>query len=389
MKKYIITLAFLTFGFVGFAQKTFNLDLQNEILDEYKKDSKAFFINRLSNDFRYTNQQGNYLGKEAILKGDKQNIVSTELLQPVFFQSGDLAISSGIHQTMRIEKDGSKKTGQVAATYTWQRRNDKWMFVGSQQNNIAPNTFDEATFNEMTTHWIKDPVSFFKNECDATFMFTNGNGESFNQEQAIATYTNVITSATKKIENLKVWQSGNTGIATGKTMESYKFKNGGTSNYIGIFTYTFSQSNGKWVLASAQHTDFKAPVADDEAAVRKVIEGSTSDLYAANIDSYLNSWANVPYISRVSFNAAGEVSRMNGEEFRAMIETMRKTWKPDARKITRSDFSIRINGSSAFVVFNQHSDNVDGTKRDTIEERYLEKMSGEWKIINVTVIPKK
>jgi hypothetical protein len=31
-----------------------------------------------------------------------------------------------------------------------------------------------------------------------------------------------------------------------------------------MFTYTFSQQNGKWVLASAQHTDYKAPKTADK-----------------------------------------------------------------------------------------------------------------------------
>ena len=123
----------------------------------------------------------------------------------------------------------------------------------------AQKPFNEDTFNEMLSNWVKEPVSFFKNECDPKFVFTSGNGESFNQEQAIAMYTNVVAKATKKVENLKAWQTGNTGIATGKTIESYVFKNGGTSNYTGVFTYTFAQQNGKWVIASAQHTDFKYP----------------------------------------------------------------------------------------------------------------------------------
>jgi hypothetical protein len=123
----------------------------------------------------------------------------------------------------------------------------------------AQKLFNEDTFNEMLSNWVKEPVSFFKNECDPKFVFTSGNGESFNQEQAIALYTNVVAKATKKVENLKAWQTGNTGIATGKTIESYVFKNGGTSAYTGVFTYTFSQQNGKWVIASAQHTDFKYP----------------------------------------------------------------------------------------------------------------------------------
>ncbi len=372
----------------------------------------------------------------------------------------------------------------------------------------AQKPFDEATFNEMTARWTKEPVSFFKNECDANFMFTNGNGESYNQEQAVVMYTNVIATATKKVENLKVWQTGNTGIATGKTIESYVFKNGKTSAYNGIFTYTFSQQNGKWVMSAAQHTDFKkpvftaatldelineykkdskaffnnrlsedwryinlkggfqyqkaflggtaqnivstempeavifqsgdlavtsgihktvrigkdgnqitennavtytwqrrndkwmfvgsqqnniqAPVADDEEAVKKAIEASTAYMYAADYDAYKKTWVNAPYITRVSVDAAGQVSRMNSEEYNALLEDYRKNYKtPNGIKITRSNFAIRINGTSAFVVFNQHNDNTDGTQRDSIEERYLEKVNGEWKIVNVTVIPKK
>lgn len=372
----------------------------------------------------------------------------------------------------------------------------------------AQKSFDEATFNEMLTHWVKDPIGFFKNECDSKFVFTSGNGESFNQEQAIALYTNVVATATKKVENLKVWQSGNTGIATGKTIESYVFKNGGTSAYTGVFTYTFSQQNGKWVMASAQHTDFKAPaftaetmkeildeykkdskaffnnhlsedwryinrkggfqfqkaflggtsqnivstemlepvvfqsgnlvvnsgihktvridkdgnqitentavtytwqrrndkwmfvgsqqsgiqasVEDDEAAVKKAIETSTDYVYAANYDAYKKTWVNAPYITRVSVDAAGQVSRMNAEEYNTLLEDYRKNFKtPNGIKITRNNFAIRINGTSAFVVFNQHNDNTDGTQRDSIEERYLEKINGDWKIVNVTVIPKK
>jgi ketosteroid isomerase-like protein len=258
MKKTLITLAFLSSGLVSFAQKTFTQATLNEILDEYKKDSKAFFNNRLSEDFRYTNSKGTYQPQKDFLGGTAQSIVTTEMLQPVIFQSGDLAVTSGIHQTLRTEKDGSQKMGQVAATYTWQRRNDKWMFVASQQTPVAPSTFDEATFNQMVVRWGNDPAGFVQNECDKKFIFTDGNGKSYNYDQAVETYKNAVTKINKKVENVKVWQSGNTGIATGKTIETFEFKEGKPYTYTGMFTYTFSQSNGKWVLASAQHTDYKA-----------------------------------------------------------------------------------------------------------------------------------
>jgi len=81
---------------------------------------------------------------------------------------------------------------------------------------------------------------------------------------------------------------------------------------------------------------------------------------------------------------------MNAVEYNSLVEDWRKNRKtPNGIKTTRSNFDTRINGTSAFVVFNQHNDNTDGTQRDSIEARYLEKINGEWKMVNVTVIPKK
>lgn len=123
---------------LGGEDNTFTTQMQQKIENEYKTDSKAFYANRLSDDFRYSTVQGSYLTKEMVLKGDKQNFISTEMLQPLIFQSGDLAVSTGIHKTVRLDKEGIKRNKQVAATYVFQRRNNKWMFVSSQQTDIAP-----------------------------------------------------------------------------------------------------------------------------------------------------------------------------------------------------------------------------------------------------------
>lgn len=160
MKKYIIFLALLTLAFVGFAQSKFTQATFKEMLDEYKRDSKAFFINRLSEDFRYSNPQGKFLYKSDIARTGTQKIVSTsdaqkivttlqgidgmlqntlanEVLKPVIFQSGDLAVVSGIHKTIWVGNDGNQTTGEVAGTYTFQKRKGKWMFVASQQTSLA------------------------------------------------------------------------------------------------------------------------------------------------------------------------------------------------------------------------------------------------------------
>ena len=126
-------------------QKPFTKETLNEILEEYKTDSKAFFNKYLSSDFRYTNQMGSYQYQKEFLGGTAQSIVATEILQPVIFQSGDLATVSGLHQTIRSTKDGSQQTSHDAATYTFQRRAGKWMFVASQQIPLAAPAADDET----------------------------------------------------------------------------------------------------------------------------------------------------------------------------------------------------------------------------------------------------
>jgi ketosteroid isomerase-like protein len=265
MKKIMITLAFSTLSLIGFAQKNFTAETWKELLDEYKNDSKAFFANRISDDFRYPLTNGKYLGRNDVIGWDKENILNTEMKDPVIFQSGDLAVVTGRHVTEHgVEKSNASRTDNFGATYTWQRQNGKWMFVASQHLTIAPSTFDEATFNQMVARWGNDPAGFVQNDCDKKFIFTDGNGKSYNYDQAVETYKNAFSKIDKKVENLKVWQSGNTGLATGKTIETYQFKDGKAFTYIGMFTYTFSQQNGKWVLASAQHTDYKAPKTADK-----------------------------------------------------------------------------------------------------------------------------
>lgn len=301
---------------MGFAQKTFTQATFHELLDEYKKDSHAFMNNRLSEDWRYINPRGAYQLQKDFLGGTAQNIVSTEMLQPVIFQSGDLAITSGVHRTVLLDKEGKQYTRDVAATYTWQRRNDKWMFVASQQTPVAPSPFDEATFNGMVTRWGNDPAGFVQNECDKKFIFTDGNGKSYNYDQAIDTYKNAIIKIDKKVENLKVWQSGNTGIATGKTIEGYKFKDGSTFTYAGMFTYTFSQSNGKWVLASAQHTDFKEPAFTTETwkEILNEYKNDSKAFFANRLsDNFRYPLANGKSLSRADVTAWDKENILNTE----------------------------------------------------------------------------
>ena len=137
MRTPLLLLAGLLISAASFAQTAFTLATLDEIGEEYKTNSKAFFTSRLSDDFRYTTTKGVYLTRKDIIGRDAQKILKTGYAERVIFQSGDLAVVSGIHKVERVGQDGSPVMGQVACTYTFQRRQNKWMFVASQQTDIA------------------------------------------------------------------------------------------------------------------------------------------------------------------------------------------------------------------------------------------------------------
>lgn len=137
MKTLLLLLALLLTSAGAFAQKAFTQATLNEILAEYKTNSKAFFTNRLSEDFRYLSSRGVYQNRHDIIGGDPQKILKTEIAELVIFQSGDLAVVSGTHKTERVGQNGNPVLGQIFCTYTFQRRQNKWMFIASQQMAIA------------------------------------------------------------------------------------------------------------------------------------------------------------------------------------------------------------------------------------------------------------
>ncbi|WP_018616637.1 hypothetical protein [Segetibacter koreensis] len=65
-----------------------------------------------------------------------ENILANDVLEPVIFQSRDLAILSGVHKTTRVGNDGNEITGKVAGTYTFQKRKGKWIFLASQETAV-------------------------------------------------------------------------------------------------------------------------------------------------------------------------------------------------------------------------------------------------------------
>jgi hypothetical protein len=66
-----------------------------------------------------------------------KSILANDVLETVIFQSYDLAIVSGRHKTTWVGNGRSEIKGEVACTYTFQKRKGKWILVASQQTSLA------------------------------------------------------------------------------------------------------------------------------------------------------------------------------------------------------------------------------------------------------------
>ncbi len=106
-----------------------------QFIIEYNKDATAFFMDRCPEDFRYTNADGKFSGKDA-LKSDKTYTSDSEVSEMKVFQSGDLAAVSGIHTWKNKQNDGKVKVNKVAFTYTLLKKDGKWWFAASHHTPV-------------------------------------------------------------------------------------------------------------------------------------------------------------------------------------------------------------------------------------------------------------
>lgn len=141
---FFTLLALLFTSAASFAQPAFTKAVLAEIGQEYQKDSKAFYTNRLAPEFRFMHPGGIYLNRNAIVAQPSQTILKSDILDPVIFQAGALAVVSGIHLTERNGPDGKPVAKRVGCTYTFQYRGNKWLFMASQQTDLAPTAAEQA-----------------------------------------------------------------------------------------------------------------------------------------------------------------------------------------------------------------------------------------------------
>ena len=122
----------------------------------------------------------------------------------------------------------------------------------------------------------------------------------------------------------------------------------------------------------------------DEAAIKNTIAAEKAASDAADYNAYKSHWASVPY---ASFLIYGE--QYVGDALWKKADEVWANKKPEKINTIRKNWNVRVKGEAAFVTFEQRDENLD-TKalRESVEARYLEKIGGEWKIVNVSVLSK-
>ena len=99
----------------------------------------------------------------------------------------------------------------------------------------------------------------------------------------------------------------------------------------------------------------------------------------------MSYWAKTPYVS-ILYGGGLFV----GNELRKKYDEIYTVWKGQKVNITNSEWNIRVKNETAFVTFLLNRENLETKALTTsFQERYLEKMSGKWKIVSVTNIVKK
>ncbi len=107
-------------------------EIVKQWIAEYNKDTKAFFMDKCTEDFiaSNTNNGGKFFGKEFV-KGLKEGQpADAEISDMKSFKSGDLAVVMGIMTWHHKQADGSDKPDKTISTFVMQKKSGKWMYAG-------------------------------------------------------------------------------------------------------------------------------------------------------------------------------------------------------------------------------------------------------------------
>jgi len=123
----------------------------------------------------------------------------------------------------------------------------------------------------------------------------------------------------------------------------------------------------------------------EETAIKKVLTQETTSFFKHDFKASYAQWYIIPQSSGIVSSLDGKVLNLTDKELNAAYTTehLAATKFPDS--FERSNWKFRIRGAAAYVTFDQTGFKEKKIAGWSHEARYMEKISGQWKIVAMTV----
>lgn len=125
----------------------------------------------------------------------------------------------------------------------------------------------------------------------------------------------------------------------------------------------------------------------EQDAIKKVLLNETEGFFTRDKAKWANAWAHTPYIYFAANLYGGDFLLVKGwDKLEKQFANQFKSRKVmDKVVIQNANFVIHQNGNMAFVSYDQTLLDSQG-KTTSKESRVLEKIDGQWRIINVIAL---
>ncbi len=248
---------------------------------------------------------------------------------------------------------------------------------------LAQTPFTEQTLLDMNKRMIQDYAKFIAEEVSPDYTFIAADG-------AIIAYQAMKDFKSPILEwntyDLKIKQVGNAVFVRG--INKHRVQSASSAEiwqYNVHFIYTYEYKNGKWLWLSAHHIYNNPSKAEDEAAIKTVVEAEWKAFHDGNTEGVRSYWRFTPQTRAVATTIAGQTLYANsGDELRQLYTDI----KPDNITFSNANYNIKINsgGNSAYVTYDQTSYDAAGKVLYLSHDfQYMERVNGVWKIAAISV----
>jgi hypothetical protein len=178
MKQLIITLLFSILTFFSFAQTPFTEETFRAINQRLLTDFSKVLNDETSPDYTFIDGIGGMYNLEQMktrfASGNK--IATWDLSDVKIKQIGKVAMVTGTNKhSVYIARIDKALPYNERFTYTYEFKNNKWVYLAMQHSEILSNNEDKP--EEIAKQWIaeynKDGKSFFENNCSDDYIASN------------------------------------------------------------------------------------------------------------------------------------------------------------------------------------------------------------------------